>query len=241
MMAIPAFAPRLLSSSTDPINQSSDPPIMPQLDSSEWHLSFVLSPRYPLVIHNDPSDSSRVALSDKISITHSTFSSSTFIYNLTSCHESIKETLEHFIRFQLKVKPIIISTTYFGDSSSDASYYLRPSNAMSALAVTKTSALAVAEASVPTTSIILSHLPSFWRGLKMKFGRFPELLNYKALSKRFPSSCVRVRTTNQYLVFQPVTEDGFFVEYISYCRGRTILFSEQDEKDPQEAETALLA
>jgi hypothetical protein len=75
-------------------------------------------------IHNTPSDSSHEV--NKISITHSTFSSSTFIFNLTSClthstfssstfifnltscHKPNKETVEHFIRF---LQPHILSQT----------------------------------------------------------------------------------------------------------------------------------
>src|SRR5271156_2183815 len=41
--------------------------------------------------------------------------------------------------------------------------------------------------------LLLSHLPSFWRGLKTKFGHFPQLLDYEALSTRFPSGCIRVQ------------------------------------------------
>jgi hypothetical protein len=122
-------------------------------------------------------------------------------------------------------------TTCFGDSSSDVSYYLRPSNTMSTSAVTKASAPtvakastpavaeastpavakastpAVAKASAPTTSI--SPIPSsqLLEGFEDEIRTFSGIAGLRSNVKTLSKQLYEDKTTNQYLVFRPVTED----------------------------------
>jgi len=88
-------------------------------------------------------------------------------------------------------------TTYFGEFSSDTRYYLRPST-MSASAAAKASDEVISITPIPSSELL--------EGLDdqiLTFSSIAQLRSVDTLSKQLYQG----KTTNQYLVFQPVTED----------------------------------
>jgi len=87
--------------------------------------------------------------------------------------------------------------TCFGDSSSDISYYRRPSNTMSTSAA--------AEASAPTTSNETTPTPSpqLLEGLEHEIQAYSGIAGLRKAVNALSKKLYERETTDQYLVFRP--------------------------------------
>jgi hypothetical protein len=124
-------------------------------------------------------------------------------------------------------------TTYFGESSSDARYYLRPYT-MSASTAAKASTPAVATASaqvsarasdeaIDITPITSSQL---LEGLEDQIRTFTSISGLRSAVNTLSNHLYQGTATSQYLVFQPVTEDDFAkIEEKRHTIGRGLRFT----------------
>jgi len=107
--------------------------------------------------------------------------------------------------------------TCFGDSSSDISYYRRPSNTMSTSAA--------AEASAPTTSNETTPTPSpqLLEGLEHEIQAYAGIAGLRKAVNALSKKLYEGETTDQYPVFRPVTEDDLTkIEDQRHTIGRSI-------------------
>ena len=124
-------------------------------------------------------------------------------------------------------------TTYFGESSSDARYYLRPYT-MSASTAAKASAPAVATASaqvsarasdeaIDITPITSSQL---LEGLEDQTRTFTSISGLRSAINTLSNHLYQGREISQYLVFQSVTEDDFAkIDEKRYSINRALRFT----------------
>jgi hypothetical protein len=118
-------------------------------------------------------------------------------------------------------------TTYFGESGSDARYYLRPYT-MSASTAAKASASTAAKASASDEAIDITPITSsqLLEGLEDQTRTFTSISGLRSAINTLSNHLYQGTEISQYLVFQSVTEDDFAkIDEKRYTINRALRFT----------------